>query len=153
MLHNLTYRHGLSLHITLFVVIHVWRTLTSFYSNIMEHYVERGSSVVECWTRKRHSPCSTPSLCYRFEVCAFPFSPRHPSSLSCIDEYLAIDSGGNVNEYSSGVIAAWLACFRRVSVGMNRPAMGQSVKRFDRPNGMYTALYKTYLHFYYIKQV
>ena len=38
------------------------------------------------------------SLCYGFEVWAFSFSPRHPSSLTCINEYLAISSGGNVND-------------------------------------------------------
>ena len=40
------------------------------------------------------------SLCYRFDVCAFSFSPRRISQLSCVDEYLAIDSGENVSEYS-----------------------------------------------------
>ena len=38
------------------------------------------------------------SLCYRFEVWPFSFSPRHPSSLSCINVYLALDSAGNVIE-------------------------------------------------------
>ena len=35
---------------------------------------------------------------YRFGALAFSFSPRRPSLLSCINEYTAIDSGGNVNE-------------------------------------------------------
>ena len=34
--------------------------------------------------------------CYRFEVWAFSFSPRCPSSLRIINEYLAIYTGGNV---------------------------------------------------------
>ena len=51
------------------------------------------------------------SLFYCFEDWTFSFSPRRPSSLICINEYLAIDSGGNVNEQSSRVIAAWLECF------------------------------------------
>ena len=55
------------------------------------------------------------SLCYHFEVWAFWFSPRCLSPLSCINEYLAIDSGGNVIEYSSRVIAAWLECFQEKS--------------------------------------
>ena len=38
------------------------------------------------------------SLCYHFEVWAFSFSPQSLSSLSCINEYLAIDSAGNVIE-------------------------------------------------------
>ena len=36
-------------------------------------------------------------LHYRFEVLAFWFSPRRPSWLSCINEFLAIDRGGNVS--------------------------------------------------------
>ena len=59
--------------------------------------VERGSSVVECRTRNRESPGSNP-LCYCFEVWAFLFSSRRLSRLSCINEYLAIDSGGHVSE-------------------------------------------------------
>ena len=59
--------------------------------------VERGSSVVECRTRNRESPGSNPR-CYRFEVWAFSFTSRRLSRLSCINEYLAIDSGGNVSE-------------------------------------------------------
>ena len=44
-------------------------------------------------------------LCYRFKVWAVSFSPRRPSSLSCINEYLGglrlaigLDGGGNVSE-------------------------------------------------------
>ena len=37
------------------------------------------------------------SLYCCFEAWAFSFSPRCPGSLSCINEYLAIDSGGNVS--------------------------------------------------------
>ena len=59
--------------------------------------VERSSSVVECRTRNRESPGSNP-LYYRFEVWAFSFSLRRLSRLSCINEYLAIDRGGNVSE-------------------------------------------------------
>ena len=33
-----------------------------------------------------------------YKVWAFSFSPRHPSSLSCINEYLALDSGGNASD-------------------------------------------------------
>ena len=60
---------------------------------------ERGSSVVECRSNKRESPGSNP-LCYRFEVWAFSFSSRGLSRLSCINKYLAIDSGGHVSEQS-----------------------------------------------------
>ena len=50
-------------------------------------------------------------LCYSFEDWASSFSPRRPSSLSRINEYLAIDGGGNASEQSLHVIAAWLECF------------------------------------------
>ena len=75
--------------------------------------MERGSSAVERRTRNQMSPGSSP-LCYRFEVWAFSFSSYRPSSLSCINEYLAIDGGGNVSEYDPlRVIAAWLEGFPR----------------------------------------
>ena len=61
--------------------------------------MERGSSAVECRTRNRESPGSNP-LWYRLEVWAFAFSSRLLSRLSCINDYLAIDSGGNVSELS-----------------------------------------------------
>ena len=32
----------------------------------------------------------------QFDARAFSFSPKHPSSLRCINEYLAIDGGGNM---------------------------------------------------------
>ena len=38
-------------------------------------------------------------LSYLFEVWAFSFSQRHLSSFSCINEYLATDSGGNMFEW------------------------------------------------------
>ena len=53
--------------------------------------------LIECRTRNRESPGSNPR-CYRFEVWAFSFTSRRLSRLSCINEYLAIDSGGNVSE-------------------------------------------------------
>ena len=37
-------------------------------------------------------------LCYLFEGWAFSLSPRRPSSRSGINEFVAIDSGGNVSE-------------------------------------------------------
>ena len=47
--------------------------------------MERGISAVEYRTRHRESPGSNP-LCYS------------SSSLSCINEYLTLDSGGNVSD-------------------------------------------------------
>ena len=55
------------------------------------------AQLVECRTRNRESPGSNPR-CYRLEVWAFSFTSRRLSRLSCINEYLAIDSGGNVSE-------------------------------------------------------
>ena len=71
--------------------------------------VERGSSVVECRTRNRESPGSNPR-CYRLEVWAFSFSSRRLSRLSCIDEYLAIDSVGHVSD----LVVARNCCMTRM---------------------------------------
>ena len=49
------------------------------------------------WLSNRESPSSNPLRCC-FEALAFLFSPRRLSSLSCINEYLAIDGGGNVSD-------------------------------------------------------
>ena len=55
------------------------------------------------------------------------FSPQCPSSLSCVNGYLAIDGGGNDYVYMSslcGVIEALMNYFHRsrVDVGMHRSA-------------------------------
>ena len=59
--------------------------------------VERGSSVGRMPDSQSTEPGFEPR-CYRFEVWAFSFTSRRLSRLSCINEYLAIDSGGNVSE-------------------------------------------------------
>ena len=59
-------------------------------------HVSAGSSAVESRTRNQESPGST-FLCYCFEIWAFSFSPRCLSPLSCINEYVAIVSGGNMS--------------------------------------------------------
>ena len=88
-------------------------------------FVERGNSAVECWTRNRESPRSYP-ICYHINDWAFLLSPR-----------LAIDGGGNVNEYSSRVIAAWLECFQEKSSWCRNEQVCQGVKckhfEFERP--------------------
>ena len=58
----------------------------------------------------------------------FFFSPRRPSSLSCVNECLAVDSGGNVSELSSGVIAAWPECFPEKSSWCRNEQVFQGVK-------------------------
>ena len=87
--------------------------------------MERGGSAVERWTRNRDSRGSNPH-CFRLNTRAFSFSPRCLSSLSCINEYMAIDSDGNVSVSSLCIIAAWLNASQRsrVGAGMNRSAKG-----------------------------
>ena len=87
------------------------------------------------------------------KVWAFSISPRCPSSLSCINEYLAVDSGGNVSD----LVLARNCCLARMlpgeaenGAGMNRSARGWSLKRFKRSNGRDTALYRTYIYLFYI---
>ena len=58
---------------------------------------------------------------------------------------LVIDSGGNVIEQYSRVIAAWLECFPKKSSWFRNDLVCQwriGVKRFERSNGLDTALYK-----------
>ena len=72
--------------------------IVDIYRWILHHYV----SYVELSGRMLDSQSREPgfdsSLCYRFAVWEFLFSPRRLSSLGCINQYLAIDSGGNVCE-------------------------------------------------------
>ena len=49
-------------------------------------------------------------LCYCFEVWAFSFSSRSLSRLSCINEYLAKDNGGNVSD----LVVARNCCMTRM---------------------------------------
>ena len=65
--------------------------------NLCSCILERGSSVGRMPDSQSRDPGSNPR-CYRFEVWAFSFTSRRLSRLSCINEYLAIDSGGNVSE-------------------------------------------------------
>ena len=59
--------------------------------------MEHGSSVVECRTRNQVSPGSNPSLLpfRRLGIFVLSIDAR---SLSCINEYLAIGSGGHVSD-------------------------------------------------------
>ena len=76
-----------------------------------------------------------------------------PSWLSCINEYLAIDSGGHVSD----LVLARNCCLTRmlpgeaelVSEWTGLPGKATSVKRFERSNGLDTALYKNYLFFFF----
>ena len=87
------------------------------------YFVERSSSVVECRTRNRESPGSNPPLLPFRRLGIFRSLHRRPCSLSCINEYLAIDSGGNVSD----LVLAHNCCLARMlpgeaenGVGMNR---------------------------------
>ena len=59
------------------------------------------------------------------------------SSLSCRDEYLAIDNGGYLcaNTVRAALIAAWLDASQiiRIVVQLDRSASEYSVKHFDNP--------------------
>ena len=54
--------------------------------------------MVECRTRNRESPGSNPPLLPFRRLGIFRSLHRRPCLLSCINEYLAIDSGGNVSD-------------------------------------------------------
>ena len=82
-------------------------------------------SVVEYRTRNRESPGSYPHG-YHLEARAFSFSPRRPSSLSCVNEFLAIDGDGMGVNSLCALMAEWLNASQRSRVGvrMNRSARG-----------------------------
>ena len=73
--------------------------LLALNSILFYSIVERGSSLVECHTRNRVSPGSNPPLLPFRKLGIFvlfivvPVDPE-----LCINEYLAIDSGGHVND-------------------------------------------------------
>ena len=71
-----------------------------------------------------------------------------PCSLSCINEYLAIDSGGNVSDLARNCCLARMLPGEAelVSEWTGLPGEAKSVKRFERSNGLDTALYKNYLY-------
>ena len=71
------------------------------------------SSVVECRTRNQVSPGSNPPLLPFRRLGIFVLSIDAPCSLSCINEYLAIDSGGNVSD----LVIARNCCMARMLPG------------------------------------
>ena len=116
--------------------------------------MERGSSVVERRTRNQVSPGFESPLWYRFKDLAFSFSSLTPLLTQLylyINEYLAIDSGGNV----SGLVLARNCCLARMLPGeaelvaerMGLSGRAKSVKLFEQTNGLDNALYKNYLFF------
>ena len=91
--------------------------------------MERGRSVGRMPDSQSREPGFEP-LCYRFEVWAFSFTSRRLSRLSCINEYLAIDSGRNVSEYllRNCCMSRMLPREADNGVGMNRSARGGKCK-------------------------
>ena len=74
------------------------------------------SSAVEFRILKRQRLGSNPLRCC-MEAWTFSFSPQCPSSLSCINEYLAIDGGRDASKKSlHAVIAVWLNVSQRSRV-------------------------------------
>ena len=87
-------------------------------------FLKCGCSTLERQTLNSRRLGSNPRCC-RFEARAFSFSPRCPSSPSCINEYPATDCDEDMRVISlCAVTAAWLNVSQRsrVGVGMNRSA-------------------------------
>ena len=84
------------------------------------------------------------SHCGRFEHLASLITPHGHSSLSCINEYLAIQTVVAMWTNSLRAIAAWLNASQRSwdGLGMNRSTSGWSLKRFEQSYGLDTVLYK-----------
>ena len=84
--------------------------------------MERGSSAEECRTRNQENPGSNPALLPFRRLGIFVLSIAVPVD-SAVNEYLAIDSGGNVSD----LVFARNCCLTRMlpgeaenGVGMNR---------------------------------
>ena len=77
------------------------------------------------------------------------------SSFSCINEYLAIDSGWNVSD----LVVARNCCIARMLPGEAELVSdwtclpGRHVQRFQQSNGLDTALYKNYLFYISLETV
>ena len=115
---------------------------------------ERGSSVIECRTRNQVSPGSNPALLLFRKCGIFVLSIGAPVD-SAVNEYLAIDNGGNVSDLvfaRNCSVARMLSGEADNGVGMNRSAREgkKSVKPSERSNGPDTALYKTTFTLFYI---
>ena len=79
---------------------------------MLAFYVERGSSAVECRTRNRASPLSTPPLLPFRRLSIFVLSIDALVD-SVVYEYLAIESGGNVSD----LVVARNCCMARILPG------------------------------------
>ena len=82
--------------------------------------------MVECWTRNQVSSGSNPALLLFRRLGIFVLSIGAPVD-SAVNEYLAIDSGGNVSDLvfeRNCSIARMLPGEAENGVGMNRSARG-----------------------------
>ena len=118
------------------------------------------SSRVYGWCYFSRSPCGARELSGRmpdsqssepeFEDWAFSFSPMTPLFTQLYKWVLPIDCGGNVSD----LVMARNCCLARmlsgeaelVSEWTGLSGKAKSVKRFERSNGLDTALYKNYLY-------
>ena len=110
--------------------------------------MERDSSAVECQTRNQVSPGSNPPLLLFWRLGIFVLSIDAPVDSAVLNEYLAIDSGENVSD----LVVERNCCMARmlpgeaelVSEWTGLPGRAKSVQRFERSDGLDTALYKNY---------
>ena len=125
----------------------------SSYSSCL--HMECGSSAVECRTRNQVRPGSNPPPplpAYRFEDWAFSFSPLTPHLTQLYKRVQAIDRCGNVTY----LVLACNCCMARMLLGeaelvsewTGLPSRAKSVTRFERSNGLDTALYKNNLYLF-----
>ena len=70
-----------------------------------------GHSLITCFNVSATIGRILESSCCRLEAWAISFTPRCLNSLRCINEYLAIDSGGYVIEYYSRSNCSVAECF------------------------------------------
>ena len=75
--------------------------------------MERSSSAVQCRTRNQVSPGSNPSLLPFRRLDIFVLSIDAPVDSAIINDYLAIDSGGNVSD----LVVARNCCLARMVPG------------------------------------
>ena len=119
-------------------------TTTTLYTAVRTGVVGRDSIPVRRPDSQSREP-GFESHCGRFEPLPSLITPHCHSSLSCINEYLAIQTVVDMWTNSlRAAIAAWLNTSQRSwdGFGMNRSARGWSVKRFEQSYGPDTALYK-----------
>ena len=114
--------------------------------------VERCSSAVKCLARKSGEPGFESPFATVSKIGLFRSLYWHSSWFSCINEYLAIDSDGNVSDLvfarNSSIARMLPGEAELVSEWTGLSGRAKRVKRFERSNGPDIALYKNYLYLY-----